>query len=202
GGIPGSLAALTTVTVPLRYWWPWFYEKSYVWTVGGPPPTPEAMSAQVAMRMAAPPSIVGYAWQWLAAINWTSLGWLERIAHPTLVISGDDDRLVPFANSLNLAIRIPNVRLFLARGEGHMLLFDPGSAALAVLTDYFGAATLAQAPVWRRLVKPESGDYRAAVRQRFGPGWAGAACAQANLGLQRVLSIGLPRPLGGSFRRR
>ena len=45
------------------------------------------------------------------------------------MLAGDDDPIMPVANALLLAQRIPRARLLLAPGEGHLLLLDPDSAA-------------------------------------------------------------------------
>lgn len=190
GSVPGAAVALLTTSMPIRYWWPWLYEKSYVWTVGGPEPDPHAFREQIAMRQAAPPSLAGYAWQYLAAVSWSSLGWMERIPHQTLVVSGTDDRLVPHANSLNIAAHIPNARLFLAENEGHMLLFDAKSAALPVLSSFFGIeANALDAQRWDNLEKPTREDYRHAVRARFGKGALAALSARTMLGFQRCVRL-------------
>ena len=189
GSVPGAAVAFLTTSLPIRYWWPWLYEKTYVSTVGGPHPDPQSFREQMAMRKAAPPSLPGYAWQWLAAMSWTSLGWLERIPHTTLVVSGTDDRLVPHANSMNIAARIPNARLFLADGEGHMLLFDKRCAALPVIATFFDAEPVASSFDWDALPKPQTGEYRQAVRTRFGQGSIAAAGTRTLLGFQHLVRL-------------
>jgi len=189
GSVPGAAVAFLTTSLPIRYWWPWLYKSTYVTTVGGPQPDPQAFREQMAMRKSAPPSLPGYAWQWMAAMSWSSLGWLERIPHTTLVVSGTDDRLVPHANSMNIAARIPNARLFLAEGEGHMLLFDKRCAALPVIASFFDVEPATAETRWSALDKPKRADYRHAVRKRFGRGSVAAAGTQALLGFQRLVRV-------------
>jgi len=80
-----------------------------------------------------PEVIKGYAksWQvpgwekafWEMVINTgpSDLSWLpSRIQTPTLVITGDDDRIVPTSESVRLAEEIPNAELEKIRDCGHM----------------------------------------------------------------------------------
>lgn len=45
-------------------------------------------------------------------------------AHPTLVITGEFDPVVPFADSLRLAQTIPVARLHILLRTGHLVLFE------------------------------------------------------------------------------
>lgn len=51
---------------------------------------------------------VGALWQVAAVANWSSIPLLGSISAPTLVVSGEHDRIVPPTNSQLLAARIPN----------------------------------------------------------------------------------------------
>ncbi len=46
---------------------------------------------------------------------------VEKIAVPTTIIHGRADRILPCENSVELAERIPNSRLFLVEGSGHLI---------------------------------------------------------------------------------
>ncbi len=86
------------------------------------------------VRVARPPSRAGYATQLFAAWGWSSLRWLHRIPHETLVLAGDDDPIVPLVNSRILARRIPRARLEVLPGAGHLFLLDsPDEAAARVI---------------------------------------------------------------------
>jgi pimeloyl-ACP methyl ester carboxylesterase len=84
-----------------------------------------------------PADPLGYAWQ-LAALStdFGSLPWLHRVTQPTLVVTGDDDPVMPLANALLLAHKLPDARLLVAPGEGHLLLLDPDSRALPAIHDF------------------------------------------------------------------
>ena len=60
----------------------------------------------------------------LRAAGWSSLPYLDRIPHQTLVICGDDDPLVPIGNAALLADRIPNAQLEIIEEAGHLFLWD------------------------------------------------------------------------------
>lgn len=81
---------------------------------------------------ARPPSVLGYGQQLFAIAGWSSVPWLGRLTQPTLIISGDDDPLVPRLNARILARLIPRSELQLVPRAGHLWLLDyaPQSAAL------------------------------------------------------------------------
>jgi pimeloyl-ACP methyl ester carboxylesterase len=62
--------------------------------------------------------------QLLGTMGWSSLSFLPEIPHETLVISGDDDPLIPVANAKMLAERIPQARLEIIERSGHLFLWD------------------------------------------------------------------------------
>ncbi len=80
-------------------------------------------------------SLRGYLYQLLAIAGWTSLHALPLIRQPTLVLSGDDDPLIPTVNARILARGIPHARLHLHRG-GHLALVTE-AAELAPVVDAF-----------------------------------------------------------------
>jgi hypothetical protein len=51
-------------------------------------------------------------------------------------VTGDDDPVMPLANALLLAHKLPDARLLVAPGEGHLLLLDPDSRALPAIQDF------------------------------------------------------------------
>ena len=69
-----------------------------------------------------PPSFLGYLYQITAGMGWTSVHWLHRLKQPTLILAGDDDPLVPTANARLMSMLIPNSRLHIVRGGGHLFL--------------------------------------------------------------------------------
>ena len=83
-----------------------------------------ALEANLPYRLAYSPSLLGYLLQLYAAGGFSSHRWIRRIGHRTLVMGGDDDPLVPVANTRYLARAIPGAKLHLMRGAGHLVLID------------------------------------------------------------------------------
>jgi len=65
---------------------------------------------------------------------------LPLIRVPTLVVSGDRDRLVPVENSRKLARLIPGARLVELPGAGHAFPFERADETVRLLTEHFLAA--------------------------------------------------------------
>ncbi len=80
---------------------------------------PEIVDIWVAIAASEPRSRLGIAGQLLAAGRHDAWDLLPFIAHETLVLTGDADRLIPPENSRVLAERIPNATLRTLRGAGH-----------------------------------------------------------------------------------
>ncbi|MEI2728281.1 MAG: poly(3-hydroxyalkanoate) depolymerase [Candidatus Nanopelagicales bacterium] len=63
----------------------------------------------------------GYVMQLTAGLGWTSVPFLPRVKAPTLVMSGNDDPLIPSCNARIIAGLIPNSELNIFEG-GHLAL--------------------------------------------------------------------------------
>lgn len=50
--------------------------------------------------------------------------WLPRVAAPTLILTGDRDPYIPFAQPQLLAARIPHAELAVISGAGHLLFAE------------------------------------------------------------------------------
>jgi pimeloyl-ACP methyl ester carboxylesterase len=64
-----------------------------------------------------------YRRQMLATLGWTSVPWLHRISHETLIMHADNDPVIPFINSRLLRRLIPNSSLEVVPGGGHLYLY-------------------------------------------------------------------------------
>ena len=100
---------------------------------------PDVLHAGLNRRLRQPPSLVGYAHQLYAATGWSSHAWLRRLPHPTLVLHGDEDPLVPLLNARYLAWALPHGRLEVLEGAGHLLIFDQPQDAAAVVSSFLAA---------------------------------------------------------------
>jgi pimeloyl-ACP methyl ester carboxylesterase len=92
------------------------------------------MRAGLHDRLKRPPPVRGYAYQLLAMSAFTSWPWLHRIPHRTLIVHGRDDPVSPALNGRLLTATMPNARLLMVAGGGHLLLLDePGRVAPAIV---------------------------------------------------------------------
>jgi 3-oxoadipate enol-lactonase len=81
----------------------------------------------------------GYRAQIAAVLAHDTHDRLPQIVAPTLVVTGDDDRVIPGASSEVLAERIPNARLEVIGGAGHLFFLERPEATLRVLEDFLAA---------------------------------------------------------------
>jgi pimeloyl-ACP methyl ester carboxylesterase len=137
GGVPGNPLALSLLATPLRYYSPTFLRLTAGILYG---PTissqEELLQAQINARQARPPTLWGYTSQVLAAMGWSSRPWLGRIGAPTLVLAGDSDPIVPPRNARILARGIPDARLELLSGAGHLLLLDQADRCATIISTF------------------------------------------------------------------
>jgi poly(3-hydroxyalkanoate) depolymerase len=125
GAVIGSIPAMGVLATPFRYYSPTYFHRTAAAVYGGR----TGRNLDVRHRMATsrrqnPPSSLGYALQILGGISWSSWSFLDKIPHETLVISGDDDPLIPVVNAEFLAARIPNATLDIVERAGHLFLCD------------------------------------------------------------------------------
>jgi pimeloyl-ACP methyl ester carboxylesterase len=81
----------------------------------------------------------GYDGQIAAALSHDSYDRLPSIHAPTLVLTGDDDRVIPGASSRALADRIPDARLHTIAGAGHLFFVERPNETLEVLRPFLAA---------------------------------------------------------------
>jgi pimeloyl-ACP methyl ester carboxylesterase len=118
--VPGSPQAILRMATPRRY-----LDKNYIRKIapdlyGGAFRKDPSMIGRHAEAMFGARG-VGYVYQLLAMVGWTSLPWLRAVRQPTLILMGRDDPLVPVANGHILARLIPNSRLEVI-DDGHLFI--------------------------------------------------------------------------------
>jgi poly(3-hydroxyalkanoate) depolymerase len=141
GGLPGDPRALAILATPRRYHSPeHFLQVAPVLYGGRIRREPELLGQQALARLGRPPSLQGYAAQLYALAGWTSLPWLHRLRQPTLVLAGDDDPIVPLVNGRILAWRIPDARLVVVPGGGHLFLLEQAEEVAAWVAGFLAEA--------------------------------------------------------------
>ena len=141
GGVPGSPAALLSVTTPDRYYSRTIFEQVSPTYIGGREGSdPQFVRSQARARQSAPPDPRGYMYQLWAAAAWSSLYWLPTIAAPTLVVAGESDPLVPPGNAQILARLLPRARRHIVEGGGHLCLLERAGELAPIIEGFLAEA--------------------------------------------------------------
>ena len=98
---------------------------------------PEALASALRNARISPLSI-GYLYQHTAALGFTTLPLLPLIRQRTLVLTGDDDPIIPVANGRILAAGIPHATLHVYHG-GHVELATRPSLLTPLITSFLAA---------------------------------------------------------------
>jgi poly(3-hydroxyalkanoate) depolymerase len=136
GGIPAHPVVLAHMSTPLRYWSPRYAQRIGPSIYGGAARRDDGLHERMSARFERPPSLLGYAGQLYAISWWTSLPWLHRVRKPVLVLHGDDDPIAPLANARLLARLLPDARLVVLEGSGHLFLLDEPELAARHVDDF------------------------------------------------------------------
>jgi pimeloyl-ACP methyl ester carboxylesterase len=94
-----------------------------------------ALREHVALRSRHAPPIAGWAAQAQACLEFDSEQRLDQVRCPTLVITGDDDAIVPTANSRLLADRIRGAKLVTLPG-GHLFFLESAREFNAAVLEF------------------------------------------------------------------
>jgi poly(3-hydroxyalkanoate) depolymerase len=117
--VPAHPRVLARMATPRRHRDPGYASRVAGDIYGGTIRSDPEPVQKILHHMRPPGSKRGYYYQLAAAAGWTSLPFLRLIRQPTLVISGDDDPIVPQINAHIMARFIPNAELHLYHG-GHL----------------------------------------------------------------------------------
>ena len=76
-------------------------------------------------------------WMQVAAIfGWTSIGYLQNVSQPTLIVSGGEDDLVLPYNARLLHLLMPNAKLELFDDADHWLVVTKAEALASLMQDF------------------------------------------------------------------
>lgn len=74
-----------------------------------------------------------------ASVTHTVAEYAESITRPTLLIAGDRDDITPLFEQLSLQRRLPDARLVVTPGVGHLVHYEAVGAAVREISDFLGA---------------------------------------------------------------
>jgi pimeloyl-ACP methyl ester carboxylesterase len=134
GALPGDPTALLTLLTPARYF---FAPATSAATLLFGDGSLRDFAVADAARLEHPPDAIGYWWQVLAALGWSSLPWLHRLRVPTLVLAAERDRMVRASTARLLARRIPGARLEVVHGASHFFLLREHNVRVARIINDF-----------------------------------------------------------------
>jgi poly(3-hydroxyalkanoate) depolymerase len=138
--MPARPAVLARMITPRRYYDPAYLGEFAADLYGGSARSePERVAALMHDGNRVGPRR-GYAYQLAAGAGWTSLPFLPLIRQPTLILSGDDDPLIPLINARLMHSLIPRSQLHVFH-DGHLGLVTK-AAELAPVVDRFLAAAV------------------------------------------------------------
>ncbi len=98
--------------------------RKFVVNALGPEPEAALIETLFQKRTANPPDPAGWASQAAVGAGYTGEGRANRIAAPTLLIAGTEDRVIDHRNSELLAGMIPDSELLLVPGGGHLIHWE------------------------------------------------------------------------------
>jgi len=132
--VPGRPSVLAKIATPRRY-----QDSAYMAQIageiyGGKARTQPELAHDFA-RTARLGSALGYFYQLLGGVGWTSIPWLRKLRQPTLILHGDDDPLVPLVNAKIMQRLIPHAKLYVFH-DGHLGL-GTSAQELAQVIDQF-----------------------------------------------------------------
>ncbi len=85
---------------------------------------PEKVAQLLKLRLAVPVPPAAYAAQVAAGVGHDAESRLSNLTCPTLVVTGDEDRVIPPGNAELIAQRIPGARVERVAATGHLLFYE------------------------------------------------------------------------------
>lgn len=130
--VPGRPASLSKMVDTRRYTDPDFMRENFARLYGDVADE----SAGMHIDSLLPPDPKGYIYQLLAFAGWSSLPFIRFLRMPTLVMMGDRDSIVPLVNGQILNWALPDARLYVVEGGGHLFLVTRAAETAAVIRDF------------------------------------------------------------------
>lgn len=130
--VPGDPAVLSKMATPKRYTDPNYMIENFKKLYGGE----TAGSGDHANRLL-PPSIPGYLYQLTCMLGWTSAWLLPFLKAETLILMGDQDKIVPPVNGEILKMLTPASKLTIIKGGGHLFLVSRAAEVVPMIRDFY-----------------------------------------------------------------
>jgi pimeloyl-ACP methyl ester carboxylesterase len=108
----------------------------WLWNQGFVDNNPEAIERFIATMVEYPTPPHALTCQGNALMTFDSYDRLQDIKAPTLVISADEDRIIPAGNSKVLAGKIPGAELAMIANAGHGFITDSTAEASRIVLDF------------------------------------------------------------------
>jgi poly(3-hydroxyalkanoate) depolymerase len=133
--VPARPAVLARMITPRRYLDPGYLQEVAADLYGGSARSQPGRVSAMMHAQSRVGSAQGYLYQLAAGAGWTSLPFLPLIRQPTLIVSGDDDPLIPLANARLMHSLIPRSRLHVYHG-GHLGLVTEAAELAPVVARF------------------------------------------------------------------
>lgn len=140
--IPGKPASLSKMADTRRYADPEFMRENFAKLYGDL--ADESAGRHIESLM--PPDPKGYIYQLLAFAGWSSLPFIRFLKMPSLIIMGDEDSIVPVANGHILNFALPDARLHIIEGGGHLFLVTRADETSQIIHGFLGDDEAALSP--------------------------------------------------------
>ena len=137
--VPGRPSVLAKIATPRRYQDPAYMIQIAGDIYGGKARTQPELAHDFA-QTARLGSVLGYFYQLLGGMGWTSIPWLRTLRQPALILHGDDDPLVPLVNAKIMHRLLPHAKLYIFH-DGHLGL-GTSAQELAQVVDQFLTAPI------------------------------------------------------------
>ncbi len=135
--VPGNPSVLAKIATPRRYQNAAYMAQIAGEIYGGKMRTQPELAHEFAHTVRSG-GLLGYFYQMLGGVGWTSIFWLRKLRQPTLILHGDDDPLVPLVNAKIMHRLIPHSKLYIFH-DGHLGI-GTSARELAQVVDQFLSA--------------------------------------------------------------
>ncbi|MDX6390167.1 MAG: hypothetical protein QOJ73_1230 [Streptosporangiaceae bacterium] len=135
--VPARPSVLMQMVTPRRYLDAGYLERAAPGLYGGSARTDPGLVTAAMHAHSRVGSPRGYLYQLTAGAGWTSVPFLPLLRQPTLIMSGDDDPIIPLVNARLMHRLIPHSRLHIFHG-GHLGLVTEAPQLAPVVDCFLG----------------------------------------------------------------